>query len=111
MEKENWKIGLCPSEVVSDTKIQNTNFPFPPNPKESPDADIELYGGYLVCESIANPEHAKLIANAPETARERDMLLGVLKEIKELSDNGAQGKTLIRICDTARVAIEKIEKL
>lgn len=63
---ENWKIGKHPSTVVSDVKVKNTNFPVPTNPEESRDEDIEHYGGYLVCESIGNFNHAKLIAAAPE---------------------------------------------
>lgn len=62
----SWKIGKQKSVVVSDEKIKNTNFPSPPNPEESHDEDVKYYGGYLVCESIGNTEHAKLIAAAPE---------------------------------------------
>lgn len=66
MKKQNWKIGSYPSTVVSDTKITNTNFPVPLNPKESRDEEMDYYGGYLVCESVGNIETAKLIAAAPE---------------------------------------------
>jgi len=110
MEKETWKVGLHPSTVVSDTKIKNTNFPSPPNEKESPDADIEIYGGYLVCESIGNSEHASLIAAAPETARQRDMLLFALKEIQKLSVNHNDDVMLIGIVAIANEAINEIEQ-
>lgn len=66
MENQKWKIGNHPSQVVSDTKIQNTNFPSPPNPEFSEDKDIEYYGGYLICESIGNDKIAQLISAAPE---------------------------------------------
>lgn len=77
MEKQTWKIGIHKSAVVSNTKVKNTNFPSPPNPAESRDSDIGFYGGYLVCESIGNVEHARLIAAAPE-------MLEALEEVKAL---------------------------
>ena len=43
MEKETWKVGTHPSTVVSDKKIQNTNFPSPPNSRESEDDETEYY--------------------------------------------------------------------
>ncbi len=64
--EEKWKIGKQQSVVVSDTKVKNTNFPIPPNPEESKDEDLEYYGGYLICESIGNDQHAKKIAAVPE---------------------------------------------
>lgn len=63
---EKWKVGKRPSVVVSDTKTHNTNFPTHPNPTESQEEDKEYQGGFLVCESIGNSNHAKLIAAAPE---------------------------------------------
>jgi len=66
MKGENWKIGNYKSVVVSNEKVRNTNFPCPPNAEESIDEDVEHYGGYLVCESIGNRDHAKLIAAAPD---------------------------------------------
>ena len=63
---ENWKIGNHPSEIISDTKQRNRNFPIPPNREESTDEEIKHYGGYLVCESVGNPDTAKLIAAAPD---------------------------------------------
>lgn len=79
MEKHNWKIGKHKSTVVSDTKIKNTNFPSPPNPKESRFEEINYYGGYLICESIGNDECAKLIAAAP------DLLEACNKLIEQIS--------------------------
>lgn len=66
ISNQKWKVGNHLSEVVSDTKVKNTNYPSPPNPKESTDDEIKHYGGYLVCESIGNVENANLIASAPE---------------------------------------------
>ena len=62
----NWKIGNQNSVVVSDEKVKNTNFPVPPNPQISNDSEIDYYGGYLICESIGNNEHANLISAAPD---------------------------------------------
>lgn len=74
MNNEKWKVGNHPSTIVSDTKVQNTNFPTPPNKTESDDADVEHYGGYLVCESIGNHQHANLIAAAPELLQQLKMM-------------------------------------
>jgi hypothetical protein len=76
MENQKWKISKHKSVVVSDTKIQNTNFPSPPNPEFSEEKDIEYYGGYLICESVENDKIAQLIAAAPQ-------LLKCLKEAIE----------------------------
>jgi hypothetical protein len=76
---ENWKIGNYKSCVVSDTKVKNTNFPSPPNPEESRDEDIEFYGGYLICESIGNNQHAKLIAAAPDLLVSSNTLIQAIK--------------------------------
>lgn len=65
-ESEEWKVGKCASTVVSNKKQRNTNFPIPPNPEESREEDIEYFGGYLVCESIANKLTAEKIATLPE---------------------------------------------
>lgn len=62
---ENWKVGKHPSQIVSDVKVQNTNFPCPPNRRESEGSEVEYYGGYMICESVANDAHANLIAAAP----------------------------------------------
>lgn len=71
----NWKIGKYPSVIISDTKIQNENFPRLLTPAESPDSDIENYGGYMVCESIGNKQHAHLISAAPEMYETLKMVL------------------------------------
>ena len=76
MVSQKWKVGKYPSVVVSDTKIQNTNFPSPPNPEFSEDRESYYYGGYLVCESIGNERIAQLISVAPQ-------LLKCLKEAIE----------------------------
>lgn len=72
---QNWKIGNHSSTVVSDGKIQNTNFPVPPNRTESDDSDVEYYGGFLICESVGNKETAKLIAASPKLYRSLRTLL------------------------------------
>jgi hypothetical protein len=66
IEDQKWRIGKHPAVVVSDTKVENTNFPVPPNKEESDDSDIEYYGGYLIAESIGNDKIAKSIAAHPE---------------------------------------------
>lgn len=71
-----WKIGNLSSTVVSDEVVINTNFPSPPSPPFSPAEDVEYYGGYLVCESIGNSNHASLIAAAPD-------MYEALKMVKE----------------------------
>ena len=73
MKTQHWKVGKMTSTVVSDTRQVNKNFPVPPNTKKSRNKEIEYYGGFLVCESIANHKTAKLIAAAPQ-------LLKCLKE-------------------------------
>ena len=82
MEKETWKVGTHPSTVVSDKKIQNTNFPSPPNSRESEDDETEYYGGYLICESVGNSQIAKLIAAAPA------MKYALLEARKEMQTKG-----------------------
>lgn len=82
ISNQKWKVGNHPSTVVSDTKIKNTNFPTPPNQRESGDDEPEYYGGYLICESIGNIETANLIAAAPKML---DMLIRARKEIEDIS--------------------------
>jgi hypothetical protein len=82
-----WKIGKHKSTVVSDTKIKNTNFPSPPNAEESKDEEIEYYGGYLICESIGNVKHARLIAAAPGLLAKVKKLLSQI-EMNEYIDSG-----------------------
>lgn len=77
MKNQKWKVGTHPSTVVSDTIIENTNFPSPPNRHHSEEEEIEYYGGYLVCESVGNISLSKLIAAAPE-------LLQALSEAREM---------------------------
>lgn len=62
----NWSVGKYSSVVVSDQKIKNNNFPCPPNQPESSEDELNHYGGYLVCESVGNSSHARLIAAAPD---------------------------------------------
>lgn len=67
MEKtEKWSVGIQKSTVISNIKVKNTNFPSPPNPTEINESDLRHYGGYLICESIANDQHAKLLSAAPD---------------------------------------------
>ena len=82
---EKWSVGKHSSTVISDTKQKNTNFPCPPNKVESDDSDIEYYGGYLVCESVANKTNAKLIAAAPELL---EALTTILSNFKSCIDGG-----------------------
>lgn len=105
--KETWKKGKQSSVVVSDIKIQNTNFPSPPNARESDDSDIEYYGGYLVCESIGNNQHVKLIASAPDLLAENKLSLEVFKKIESIlpEDDDVDydpGDMIMRIQDAMR---------
>jgi hypothetical protein len=86
--KENWKVGNYKSTVVSDTKQINTNFPSPLNPKESQDSDIEYYGGYLVCESVANEKAANIIAAAPKLLNAlQSIATGEIVGVKNAKEN------------------------
>lgn len=82
----NWKIGNHRSTVVSDEKVMNTNFPAPPNREESAEDEIQHYGGYLVCESIGNADHAKLIAAAPDLLKAILAMLELSKRQPEPSE-------------------------
>ena len=99
-----WKVGKRNSVVVSDEVVINTNFPSPPNPKFSPAEDVGYYGGYLVCESIANSENAKLIAAAPE-------LLNALKHIRDSfwSEGEPYKERFNYLQKYAKETIEKLE--
>ncbi len=66
IKKEIWTVGKHSSTVVSTKKVQNTNFPIPPNNRESGDDEIEYYGGYLICESVSNKKNSQLISAAPD---------------------------------------------
>ncbi len=90
----NWKVGNTKSVVVSDEKVTNTNFPSPPNLKISDDGDIEFYGGYLICESIGNKDHAKLIAAAPDLFSAIKYYFDVLKEANGINWDAFPDHTL-----------------
>ncbi|WP_299153122.1 hypothetical protein [uncultured Christiangramia sp.] len=98
MEFGNWKIGRIESVVVSDKKVKNTNFPIPPNPSESREVEKQYYGGYLICESIANSIDAKLIAAAPK-------MYEALKSIE--NDNGNIPEAIWKLRNEAIKEIEK----
>ena len=103
MMKETWKIGNHTSEVVSDTKQRNTNFPAPPNRDENEDEEVRYYGGYLVCESIGSTEKAKLIAAAPD-------LLEALQSIVKYWNTPQQGSMNDHIDHSLKLAQAAIEK-
>ena len=85
MKETKWKVGKHRSTVVSNTKIKNTNFPSPPNQRESGDDEPEHYGGYLICESVGSIETANLIAAAPELL---ESLKTILLNFKSCIDGG-----------------------
>jgi len=60
--KEIWKIGKDDSVVVSNIKVRNDN---------SGHNEVDYYGGYLVCGSIATKEYAELISS---TLKMKEML-------------------------------------
>lgn len=76
---EKWEVGKHFSTVVSNKKQQNSNFAVPPNIRESTDDEKDYYGGYLVCESIANKNTAELIAAMPEMKRMLNMLVNAIE--------------------------------
>lgn len=98
-----WKVGIYNSVVVSDTKVQNTNFPSPPNPTESRDEDKDYYGGYLVCESVGSLEMAKLIAAAPE-------MLDALRSIVNYWNSPNKESLSYHINHSLIIAAEAIKK-
>ena len=65
---EKWQVSnKYPQGVISNTPARRMT-------------DIEYYGGYLVCESIANPVHARLIAAAPDLLEAIQYYFSVLEE-------------------------------
>ena len=103
-----WKIGNYPWCVVSDTVVKNTNFPVPPNPSETSEDDesFEYYGGHLICESIGNKDHAKLIAAAPDLLESIKYYFSVLQEAQGENWNKNPDHVLQKMLD----AIEKATK-
>jgi len=57
LTKGTWRIGKQAGTVVSDKKVITLS--------DTGHDDIDYYGGYLIAESIARKEDAKLIAAAP----------------------------------------------
>ncbi len=87
IKDQNWKQGNHQSMVVSDTPVINTNFPAGSYRPESEDAQVEHYGGFLVCEGIPTPEIANLIASSPKMLRtleaNHEMLLSCYSRLSE----------------------------
>ncbi|MBA7546017.1 hypothetical protein ES705_38399 [subsurface metagenome] len=61
----SWRLGKRGDTVVADSRTAER-----PGAGHDDHDDIEYYGGYLVCESIATKEIAQLIAKAPELLSE-----------------------------------------
>ena len=74
-----WKIGNHLATVVSTEKIKNKLFPCPPNVRESQDDALDYYGGYLICESIGDPDMSKLISAAPDMYKALNLVVDAFK--------------------------------
>jgi hypothetical protein len=72
----NWTIGKSDSVVVSD-KIPDDYL------LNGGHDDIEYYGGFCICESIAKKADAKLIAAAPDML---DMLMTIENDINQVPE-------------------------
>jgi len=94
--EQNWKVGNHPSVIVSDVKIQNNNFPSPPNNKESADEDVKYYGGYLVCESVGNSKLASMISAAPDLLEALKEMVRMYEEVEPAG--GWQGVYEMSLC-------------
>jgi len=99
-----WSVGKHPSEVLSSEKVKNTNFQVPLNPEYSPDNEIELYGGYLICESVGNKSDARAISAVPEMI---EALQGVIASCDDIVNNGDSGVGLFDIRKIAEKALKK----
>lgn len=118
--EEEWKVGNHPSIVVSNKKVRNSNFPTPPNPEESRDEDMEHYGGYMICESIGNPEHAKLIAQALNFKRALEAIVNPVQYLQiEAEKEGSKLNGHMAVyamkdpqfyIDIARKALDKLKE-
>ena len=69
--KGNWSIGNGGHCIVSTERPKRRGYS-----EHDYNVDVEMAGGYLVCESVPTEHDAKLIAAAPE-------MLNLLKEMDE----------------------------
>lgn len=91
MEKEKWKVR--PGAVVSNVKAQDSFLNKNKNQiRSSTEDEVEYYGGYLVCESIASPEIGVILASALEMREMLNMYLNAI-EGQEPDKNGNYTQT------------------
>lgn len=78
--KGNWSIGNGGRCIVSTERPKRRGYS-----EHDYNVDVEMAGGYLVCESVPTEHDAKLIAAAPE-------MLNLLKEMDEYLDPKFEGQ-------------------
>ena len=66
-----WRIGKMGGTVVADSKTSDT-----PNTGHD---DVEYYGGYLICESIATQAIAQAITGLPDLLEACKMVIAKLR--------------------------------
>jgi hypothetical protein len=110
VDLEKWEVGKYSSVVVSNVKQENSNFPIPPNASSSTEEERDYYGGYLVCESIANPKTASLVASAPELRRMLNMFVNAI-EGQDPDEKGHYTQTFgPAMLEAAKTILNKIQK-
>ncbi len=76
----SWSIGNGGRCIISTEKPKRRGYS-----EHDYNVDVEMAGGYLVCESVPTEHDAKLIASAPE-------MLNLLKEMDEYLDPKFEGQ-------------------
>ena len=94
----NW--GELPARWIAD-KFDGKHFVREPYPQRSSYANV-------IADGIRDAETARLIADAPETARQRDLLLDELKALRGAFDDGNLPR--LEDWDSAAIAIAECEK-
>ena len=102
--KGEWKIGNYPTTIISNTDyhIHRGN-----NDKSS----IKHYGGRLICESVLDPQDAKLIAAAPDLLNALINLKNMYVEMINSGDCGNWNPREDKEVIEAEKALEKALKL
>ncbi|CAM2143715.1 protein of unknown function [Pararobbsia alpina] len=95
-----WRPGKHGGCVVSDKPPQGVR-------KETGHADVDYYGGFLICESVFRIEDAWLISAAPDLYRVAKDFEEVLKELGLFCECGRDDCRTTRL----RVALSKVTPL